>query len=302
MSTRSRDFYEVLGVARDASQEDIRRAYRRLARKHHPDVSSEEGADARFKEISEAYDTLSDPAKRADYDNPVSSWQAGPPGGRRAGRDGFRDVRVDFGDGAEGVEDLFGDGGMGGIFGDLFGRRGSRGFGSGDQEVAVELTLEEAARGGPVRIELADGRTVEAQIPAGVAEGQRLRLEGQGTGSGDARGDLVLRVRLRPHSRFRVEGRDLHTEVDVAPADAALGGTVEVPTLSRRARTKVPAGSSCGRRLRLRGKGLPNPGGAPGDLYATIRIVVPKHLSAEEREAYERLREAGRTESRAGAT
>jgi len=166
----------------------------------------------------------------------------------------------------------------------------------------LELGLEEAARGGQRRIQLSDGRTLEVDLPAGVADGQRLRLDGQGPeGPDETRGDLFVRVRLRPHPRFRVEGRNLHTDVDVSPADAALGGTVEVPTLDGRARTKVPAGSSCGRRLRLRGKGLPNPSGSAGDLYATVRIVVPKRLSDDEREAYERLRQVGRPGSRAGA-
>jgi curved DNA-binding protein len=172
-------------------------------------------------------------------------------------------------------------------------------MGGADHEAVLELSLEEAARGGRRRITI-DGRSLEVDIPAGVTDGQRIRLAGQGgegAGGGPA-GDLYLRVRLRPDRRFRVEGRDLHVELPVSPADAALGASVEVETLDGTARVKVPPGSSSGRRLRLRGKGLPNPSGTPGDLYATVRIVVPKELTDEEREAYERLRSATGTRRR----
>ena len=314
MSTRNRDPYDVLGVPRDASQEDIRRAYRRLARTHHPDVSKEPDAESRFKEISEAHDTLGDAEKRAAYDRYGPDWRAAreaaaagrarsgrrPAGAGRTG--GAAGEEIPF----EDVEDLFGQGGFGDVFGDLFrGGRPGAGFsmGGADHEAVLELSLEEAARGGRRRITI-DGRSMEVDIPAGVTDGQRIRLAGQGgegVGGGPA-GDLYLRVRLRPDRRFRVDGRDLHVELPVSPADAALGASVEVQTLDGTARVKVPPGSSSGRRLRLRGKGLPNPSGTPGDLYATVRIVVPKELTDEEREAYERLRSAtgtGRRRSRA---
>jgi len=308
MSTRARDPYEVLGVSRDASQEDVRRAYRRLARKHHPDVSREEGAEARFKDISEAYDVLGDPEKRAAYDRFGPQWRearqaeaAGRAGSR--GRPGGDGVRVEYGDGVpfEDVEEMFGDGDFGDLFGGLFRRRGQGGgvaMGGADHQAVLELSLEEAARGGRRRIDLGNGRSLEVEIPRGVTDGQRIRLAGQGGPGigGGPPGDLYLEMRLRPHPRFRVEGRDLHVQVPVTPAEAALGATVEVPILDGVARTKVPAGSSSGRRLRLRGKGLPNPSGPPGDLYAEVRIVVPRTLSDEEREAYERLRQATRPE------
>jgi curved DNA-binding protein len=288
MSTRARDFYQVLGVSRDASQEDIRKAYRRLAREHHPDVSKHPEAESRFKDISEAYDVLSDPESRAAYDRHGAAWrqvrEAGPSARRGGGAGPGPEVRVAYGDGGDiDLGDLFGDGGFSDIFSGMF--RGG-GAGRGAREVVLELSLEEAARGGRRTLRLSDGGTAEVDLPPGVADGDAVR-------AGD---DLVVRVRLRPHPRFRVEGRDLHTEVDVDPADAALGATVDVPTLAGVARTKVPPGSSSGRRLRLRGKGLPNPSGPPGNLYATVRIVVPKTLTPELRRAYERLRAAARGE------
>lgn len=304
MSTRSRDPYDVLGVARNASQEDIRRAYRRLARTNHPDVNREPGADDRFKEISAAYDTLGDPEKRSAYDRYGPDWRMAQEAARAGARTRRRTTHRGGGGTTteeipfEDVEDLFGrgggaGGGFGDIFGDLFrGGRGGFSMGGGDTEAVLELSLEEAARGGRRRVSI-DGREVEIEIPAGVADGEVVRIAGQGAqgARGGRTGDLLLRVRLRPHPRFRFEGRDLHTDLDVSPADAALGATLEVPTLEGTARVKVPPGSSSGRRLRLRGKGLPNPGGTPGDLYATVRIVVPREPTDEEREAYERLRE-----------
>ena len=308
MSTRNRDPYRVLGVSQDASQEDIRRAYRRLARKNHPDVNKEPGAEDRFKAISEAYDVLGDPEKRAAWDRFGPQWrearQAGASGRGGARRTGAADERVQYGEASyEDLEEMFGEGGIGDLFGDLF-RRGGGGRGGSmrgpDREGVLQVTLEEAARGGRRRVDLGDGRTVEVEIPPGVTDGQRIRVPGQGVPGvgGGPPGDLFLQVRLLPHQRFRVEGRDLHVEVPVTPAEAALGATIEVPTLDGVARTKVPAGSSSGRRLRLRGKGLPNPSGPPGDLYATVRIVVPRQLSAEERRLYEQLQRVSRSRPR----
>jgi curved DNA-binding protein len=182
-------------------------------------------------------------------------------------------------------------GGFGDIFGDMFGGGGARGFSrrGGDQEATLELSLEEAARGGRRQITLGDGRDYEVNIPAGVTDGQIIRLRGEGAegmGGGPA-GDLLLRVRVRPHSRFRVEGRDLHTDLPVTPSEAALGASVPLRMLDGSSSTvKVPGGSSSGRRLRLRGQGMPG-----GDLYARVMIHVPKQLSRDEREAYERLAE-----------
>ena len=295
MAVGYRDYYEVLGVPRDASQEEIRAAHRRLARQYHPDVNKEPGAEDRFKEISEAYEVLRDPEKRERYDRLGANWRAGQDvsgnsgfEGFGGGGGGFEDVRVDFG----------GAGDFSDFFEGLFGARGRRsrrgGFGGGfstrgaDQEAVLELSLEEAARGGRRRISLGGGRDFEVEIPPGVRDGQRIRLAGEGGGGmgGGPSGDLFLRVRVRPDKRFRIEGDDVYTDVPVAPWEAALGAQVEVPTPTGSAQVTVPGGSSCGRRLRLRGEGL---GG--GDLYAVVQIRVPKTLSGQERELFERLAE-----------
>jgi curved DNA-binding protein len=286
------DYYETLGVPREASAEDIRSAYRKLARTYHPDVNSDPGAEDRFKEIAEAYEVLRDPEKRERYDRLGANWKAGDDVAGSAGFDGFegfgngpgrRDVQFDFGGGD------FSD-----FFQSIFGRRARAGPGGfdgfatrgADQEATLELSLEEAARGGRRKLSLADGRDYTVTIPPGVRDGQLIRLSGEGTagaGAGPA-GDLLLRVRIKPHPRFAREGDDLRVELPVTPSEAALGATVAVPTLDGPAKVKVPAGSSSGRRLRLRGQGI-----AGGDLYATVAIKVPDKLTAQERDAYEHL-------------
>ena len=309
MAVASQDYYETLGVARDASDEDIRRAYRRLARKYHPDVNKEPDAEDRFKQISEAYEVLRDEEKRARYDRLGANWRTAPDVSGEEGFSGFRgtngfeDVRVEFGDGAFG--DIFE-----GIFGQARGRAraGARGDGfSGfqmrgeDREAVLELTLEEAAAGGKRRISLGDGRDYTVDIPRGVRDGQLLRLAGQGgpgAGGGPA-GDVLLRVRLKPHPRFRVEGSDLFVDLPVAPWEAALGAEVPVPTLEGSARVRVPPGSSTGRRLRLRGQGMPDARGGAGDLYAVVAVHVPKRLSKRERELFEQLAAESKFDPRA---
>jgi curved DNA-binding protein len=306
MAVAFQDYYEALEIPRDASADDIRRAYRKLARKYHPDVNKEPGAEDRFKQISEAYEVLRDEDKRAHYDRLGANWKAGQDVSDTTGfeglspSDGFGDVRVEFGGGD------FSD-----FFEGLFGQRGSRraagvggfdGFSmrGGDHEAVLELTLEEAAAGGKRRISLGDGRDFEVEIPRGVRDGQRIRLTGQGSagvGGGPA-GDLYLRVRLKPHSRFRVEGRDIYVDLPIAPWEAALGAEVPVPTLQGSARVRVPAGSSTGRRLRLRGQGMPGANGSGGDLYAVLAVHVPKRLSKQERELFERLAEVSKFDPR----
>lgn len=307
MATATRDFYDVLGVGREASTDEIRRAYRKLARKYHPDVNKEAGAEEQFKEISEAYEVLSDPDKRKQYDRFGPAWRqaaasggGGPSGFGGFDGPGFSDIRVEFGEGGDiDLDDIFGS-----FFGGRArGRRG--GFGSfasrgSDQEATLELTLAEAARGGKRSVRLGDGRSYEVNVPAGVRSGERIRLAGeggQGAGGGPS-GDLFLRVKLKPDRRFRLTGRDLHTEVAVAPWEAVLGATVEVPTLEGSAKVKVPAGSSSGRRLRLRGQGYPDGKGGKGDLYASVRIVVPKQLTDRERELFQQLAETSRFDAR----
>ncbi|TMK25903.1 MAG: J domain-containing protein [Actinobacteria bacterium] len=313
MAVGFQDYYEALEVPRTASQEDIRRAYRRLARKYHPDVNKEPGAEDRFKQISEAYEVLRDEEKRARYDRLGANWKAGQDVSGADGfdeafrsSDGFGDVRVDFGGGdfSDFFEGLFGQrGGRGGARG-AGGRAGFEGFSmrGGDQEAVLELTLEEAATGGKRRISLGDGRDFEVEIPRGVRDGQRIRLAGQGSGGAGrgAPGDLYLRVRIKPHPRFRVQGRDLYVDLPVAPWEAALGAEVPVPTLSGNVTMKVPAGSSTGRRLRLRGQGLPSPDGSAGDLYAVLAVHVPKRLTKKERELFEELAGASKFDPRRG--
>jgi curved DNA-binding protein len=301
--TERRDFYEVLDVPRSASQDEIQRAYRKLARTYHPDVNSEPGAEDRFKEISEAYDVLSDPETRRRYDAfgpdfrqvppdmDPETWAriragagAGQPGG--AGPGGFGQGGFGQGDlGGINIEDL-----LGGLF-------GGRGFGpirGADQETGLELTVEEAFRGGrrSVTLEGPDGRrTLDVKIPAGVTNGQRIRLAGQGgRGSeGAPNGDLYFVVRIAPHPRYRVDGRDLYVDLPLAPWEAALGTSAAVETPSGEMKVKVPAGTSSGKRLRLRHRGLPHPRGNAGHLYAEVRIMVPAKLTDEERRLFEQL-------------
>ncbi|XHM65180.1 DnaJ C-terminal domain-containing protein [Streptomyces nigra] len=305
----AQDFYEVLGVSRTASQDEIQQAYRKLARKYHPDVNKDPGAEERFKDLNEAYSVLSDPKTRARYDRfgedyrrVPEDWEervgagAGPGGGfrarRTAGAGGPRVRYTGFGDDFAGegidIEDLLGS---------FFGAGGAPGGVPGaDQEAELPLTVEEAYRGGRRTVTLAgptgQPRRYEVDVPPGVTDGQRIRLAGEGgRGSGDAAaGDLYLRVRIQPHPRFRLDGRDVYVQLPVTPWEAALGATVPVPTPGGgTAKVTVPAGSSSGRRLRLRGEGMPNPRGADGNLYAELRVMVPPKLSDRERELFEEL-------------
>jgi curved DNA-binding protein len=300
-----RDFYEVLGVGRDASADEIQRAYRKLARTYHPDVNKDPEAEERFKDIGEAYDVLSDPESRRRYDafgpdfrrvpegvSPEDYARAGA-GARTAGGGNDR-VWYSTGDGGDfefDFGDLFGD--LGGIFG---GRAG-RGFGpipGADQEAEIVLTVDEAYRGGRRTITLpgpGSGRRLDVDIPAGVTDGQRIRLAGQGGAGrqGAPPGDLYLVVRIAPDKRYRVDGRDITVELRLTPWEAALGTTAPVDTPGGEAKVRVPAGTSSGRRLRLRGRGMPNPRGKPGDLYAEARIMVPSKPSDEERRLFEEL-------------
>jgi curved DNA-binding protein len=309
-----RDFYEVLGVPRNASAEEIQRAYRKLARQFHPDVNKDPSAEERFKEISEAYDVLSDPETRRKYDQfgpnfrqvpegvDPDTWAAAQQGGRPRGQRPRGGQQTRAGQGAPGGFEgwtTFEGGDFGGIdFEDLFGGafgRGRRGPMRGaDQEAELQLTVEEAFHGGRRTITLpgpGGPRTYDVNIPAGVTDGQRIRLAGQGSqgGGGGAAGDLYLIVRIAPHPRFRLEGRDIYVDLPVTPWEAALGAKVPVEGPGGEAKVSVPAGSSSGRRLRLRGRGMPNPKGQPGDLYAVVKIMVPKRLKKRERELFEEL-------------
>ena len=290
------DYYEMLGVARTASAEEIRSAFRKKAREYHPDVAKDKvkGAE-KFKEVNEAYEVLSDPAKRAKYDQMGRevpgggfAWQ-GAPG--QAGPD-----MEEFHFGGTGYSDFFEHlfGGMaGGGFRGPGGRRMARR--GADIEGDLMVTLEEALRGSTREVTLQRGagktETYRVRIPAGVREGQRIRLAGKGESgrSGGEAGDLYLRVRLARHPDLRVEGSDLSTDVEVAPWEAVLGASVPVPTLDGAVTLKVPAGSTAGQKLRLRGQGLPREDGGRGDLYAVLEIAVPAEVGPEERKLWEKL-------------
>lgn len=298
-----KDYYAALGVARDATAEDIKKAYRKLARKYHPDVSKEKDAEARMREVNEAYAVLSDPEKRAAYDQlgrgyrpgeefrPPPDWDAGF---EFSGRGFSQAEAADFSD----------------FFSELFGRMGGMGGGHAraahmrgeDHHAKVMLDLEDAFTGATHQISLrvpklgADGRvalenrTLNVKIPKGVREGQLIRLAGQGApGLGQARpGDLLLEVHFRPHGRFRVDGRDLHTTLPIAPWEAALGAVIPVSTPDgSQLKVRIPEGAQSGRQLRVRGRGIP--GDPPGDLLLEVQVRVPPATSARARELYETM-------------
>ncbi|HLW25914.1 MAG TPA: DnaJ C-terminal domain-containing protein [Steroidobacteraceae bacterium] len=300
-----RDYYETLGVARGASAEDIKRAYRKLARKYHPDVSKERNAEARFKEVQEAYEVLKDPEKRATYDQLGRNFRPGQPfrpppdwqqrygmGGQHRFEDinGFSDFFSSLFGGA------MGGGAMGG--GPMGGRTSAGGRGAEapeDSEAGVlEVTLEEAYAGTKRRVtihERGEPRQVDVQIPAGVTDGQALRI-------GGARGGLIVRLKLKPHPLYTLQRKDVQIELPLAPWEAALGAKVAVPTLGGPVEVTIPAGSQSGQRLRLRGRGLP--GRPAGDQLVSLKIVTPAAHSDHAREAYERLKRELHFDPRAG--
>jgi curved DNA-binding protein len=310
MATADRDFYQILGVPRNASQDEIQRAYRKLARSHHPDVNKDPGAEDRFKDISEAYSVLSDPQTRRRYDAFGPDFRQVPedvdPEAWRRAQAGARTGAGQAGRGPSGFSYTTGDINLDDLFGGLFGGRAGRGWGptaGADQEAAIDLTVEEAYQGGRRQITVGGGpgaRTLQVTIPPGVTDGQRIRLAGQGGRGSDSgpAGDLYLVVRISEHPTYRLEGRDLYVELRLAPWEAALGTAVAVDTPGGEAKVTVPAGTSSGRRLRLRGRGLPNPKGKPGDLYAEARIMVPPKLSQPERELFEQLAAASQFDPR----
>ena len=283
-----KDYYKILDVDRDTSTGNIKKAYRRLARKYHPDVSREKNAEERFKEISEAYEVLKDPEKRQAYDRLGTNWRAGqefrpPPG--------WQDI---FGGASAG----FSMGGFSDFFDSLFGggidrtaHRSESGFQSqGDPQLTtIDLSLEEAYRGVRKKIRLSTGKVLSVKLPAGISPGQQLRLAGQGTkiSRRGAPDDLYLKVNIKPHSRFRVEGRDVFIDIPITPWEAALGAKVQVPTLGGRVDIKVPAGSQSGRKMRLQGRGLP--GQPNGDQFVMLYIMTPPADTQRAHEFYQRM-------------
>lgn len=295
-----KDYYGIMGVARDASAEDIKRAYRKLARKYHPDVSKEKDAEARFKEVGEAYEVLRDPEKRAAYDGL----------GTRSAGESFRpppDWQFDAGGGESGAHSDFFDQ----LFGGLGARGGfrSRGF---DAAAEIEISLEDAYAGTQRAVQIerlaADDRgrpkpftqQLNVRIPPGVVDGQQIRVAAQGqAGTGGApAGDLYLKVRIAPHRWFRAEGRDVFLDLPVTPWEAALGETVRVPTLGGRVDLKLPKGSQTDRQLRLKGRGLP--GNPPGDQLVVLKIVVPPAATAADEALYRQMAATLRSNPRQG--
>jgi curved DNA-binding protein len=301
-----KDYYKIMGVERDASQDDIKRAYRKLARKYHPDVSKEAGAEERFKEVGEAYEVLKDPEKRAAYDQLGADWKAGqnfrpPPdwgaGFEFSGAGGGADdawARSEF------FEELFGR-----SFGGARGRRArTEGFGRGqDHHAKVLIDLEDAYDGASRNVtlqtpELDDSghvavkqRTLTVKIPKGVTQGQRIRLAGQGApgfGGGKA-GDLYLEIEFKPHSRYRIEGRDVYLDLPVAPWELALGATVKVPTPAGAVDLRIPPGTAGGRKMRLKARGIPAQ--PAGDFSVVPRITLPPADSEAAKALYRKMAE-----------
>jgi len=310
MAVQFRDYYETLGVSKTASEDEIRSAFRKLARKYHPDVAKDKKtAEEKFKQINEAYEVLSDSEKRRKYDQlgehwnqpggfqPPPQWGGGHPGGFRSS--GGEDGGVEFEFGGTGFSDFFeaffGGGRGRSAFGG-FGQRDAMAERGHDVEADIMVTLEEALHGSTRQVSLRRAgskktETYQVKIPRGVREGQRIRLAGQGEAGerGGKSGDLFLRVRLARHPDFSVEGSDLVHEVKIAPWQAVLGDQLMVPTLEGNARLKLSPGTQGGQRFRLRERGLPGVSGQRGDLYVVVQIALPKKLTEREREIWEQL-------------
>ena len=324
MANEFKDYYAILGIAKSASPEELKKAYRRLAREHHPDLHPEKNkarAGEKFKEINEAYEALSDPAKKAKYDELGSGWERRD---KPAGPSPRRQASPDFGGGAREFsgfsnffEGLYGEDARSG-----FGGRSSRGPKRGqDVEAEISISLEDAVRGGEKRLTLMvpvicpacggagrKGRgfcpacggvgetqvekTITARLPQAVRDGMKLRLRGQGGAGGGEPGDLYLRIRLLPHPSFKVLGNDLETPVTVMPWVAALGGEASVATLDGPIRIKIPAATHAGRAFRVAGKGLGKDGGGRGDLHAVVRVDIPEKLGARLEKLFAEMKEA----------
>ncbi len=320
MPAQFRDYYETLGVSKSATADDIKSSFRKLARKHHPDLAKDKkAAEEKFKEINEAYEVLSDSEKRKKYDEYGANWQHagngfhGSPGGGGGG--GNPGAGGGFPGGgyaqSDGSEFHFGGTGYSDFFEQFFGTRRGRGYSGGadfeetpqrgrDVEADILVSLEEVLNGATRQISFRKGsspdiQTYTVKIPKGVREGQRIRLAGQG-GAGGAHGgagDLYLRVKLQQHPDFHFEGSDVHHEVGVLPWQAVLGGELTIPTPDGRAKLKIPAGTQNGRKFRIPGRGLPVKSGGRGDFYAVVEIIIPESISPEQKDLWEALQKLG---------
>ena len=312
-----KDYYQIMGLKKDAAQDEIKRVYRKLARKYHPDVNKEADAEDKFKELGEAYEVLKDPKKRAAYDQLGADWKAGqdfraPPdwnAGFEYSGAGFR--AVDASAYSDFFETLFGGPGRGGFSGPQGSGQHFRGRGEDHHArvmIDIEDTFDGATRAVTLRApELDDQghianreRTLNVRIPKGIKQGQRIRLAGQGSPGmeGIDAGDLYLEVEFQPHPLYRTEGRDLYLELPLAPWEAALGATVKIPTPVGTVDLKIPAGSSTGKKMRLKGRGIPAK--TPGDLYAVLRIALPPGDSQQARALYRKMEEELSFNPRAG--
>ncbi|MDX2107607.1 MAG: J domain-containing protein [Candidatus Melainabacteria bacterium] len=319
-----KDYYQTLGVARTASQQEIKTSYRKLARKHHPDANKgDKASEEKFKEISEAYEVLKDPEKRKRYDMLGSNWKAGAdfkPGG--SGEGNFSGFDFDFGNFQRGTGGSGGGGGFSDFFEALFGQAGgpfggTQGAGSRfgtrqsrphaqgpgraslrphEQQADIELSVEELARGAQRTLKVTPqgekAKTIEVKIPKGVRAGSKIRVAGQGAMTPTGRGDLILRIKVRPHKDFTIDGDNLVCEVTLRPGVAVTGGQASVPTLDGPVKIKIPALTQSGRTLRLKGRGLPVlKQTTTGDLLVKVKISVPENPSDKEKELYAKLAE-----------
>ena len=288
-----KDYYKILGVERSASEADIKKAYRRLARKYHPDVSKEADAEKRFKEVGEAYEVLKDPQKRQSYDQLGANWKAGeqfrpPPGWENADFGGFGGHAGGFHN-ASGFSDFFES-----LFGGGFAQSAGGGHGfqqaGQDQHALINVSIYEAYHGATKTIRLSNGKSLQVKIPAGITSGKKIRLSGQGSPGmgGGPSGDLYLEVTVVNDARYELQDKDIYVNVNIAPWEAALGAKVPVTTLDGQVEIKIPANSKSGRKMRLSGKGLP--GSPAGDLYVRLMIVSPPANTEKEKQFYDEMR------------
>lgn len=281
-----KDYYQILGVSRDAKPDDIRKAYRKLAKQYHPDINKEAGAEDKYKEINEAYEVLKDPDKREKYDRLGMNWQSGqdftpPPGWGNGGHVEFNGDFSDF------FQTLFGSsGGQFDMFRDIFG--GAQAPVSKDTQAEITLSLEQIAKAGEVTLTL-NNRKIKTRLPKGITEGSKITLPGKS----DKGGDIKLTIHAAPHAIFKLDGYDITREMKVPVWDAVLGRKISVETLDGNVNVTMPPGTQDGQKLRLRGKGLPKRDGTSGDMYVRVRIEIPRHLNTKQNELWRELAELG---------
>lgn len=299
-----KDYYKILGVDRNADDAEIKKAYRRLARKYHPDVSKESNAEEKFKEVNEAHEVLSDSNKRQAYDQLGANWKSGqsftpPPGWEDIFTGGFSSGNFSGGSfGASGFSDFFES-----LFGGGFARGTDAGFNAAggfnqpgfqskgaDQHASLSITLEDAFHGATKKIQLHKGRSLDVKVPKGITSGKRIRLAGQGAAGtgGAASGDLYLEINIQAHRLFKVDGQNILLDLPITPWEAVLGARVQVPTLGGRVETKIPAGSQSGKKLRLKNRGLP--GRPAGDQIVTLQIKLPKVSNDQDKKFFQDMK------------